>query len=244
MTKVLHHVGTYNVEFGHPPKRHAEMILTRFENQMLNVLALVEVQDYVKDLQKLIKPLGHKLIVIHGTRGSDHVALLVRKGAAVGKHWTFRAGLPYFRTGGGLMAPTQPLAVVVDGILYVVVHAPVEAWVATPHGRKFAGPILRRGAYRYFINRLAKLARLHPTKPICMLGDWNCPPDVNGRYSPNGLRTTIGGKFLRPEKSTGHGEIDFAIIRKLVGQGCHIVPNKSTLPHSDHKLVVGVVKTT
>lgn len=243
MIKVAHRIGTYNVEFGHPPKTHAKMILTRFERQSLDVLALVEVQDYVEELKKLVEPEGHRLVVIHNKRGSDHVAFLIRKGCSITKHWTFRAGLPYFRQGGGLMAPTQPLAVEVDGVLYVVIHAPVQAWVATPKGRKFSGPMRRRGAYAYFINRLAKLARRHSNRPLCILGDWNCTPDTHGKYSPNDLRLRVHGHFLHPKKSTGHGEIDFAIIRDLKGSGCHVIPDSINLPHSDHKLVVATVRS-
>lgn len=230
-------VGTYNVEFGHPKQEHAEMIVERFQREKLDVLALVEVQDYVADIKKIIKTLGFELISIHNRRGSQNIGILVRNQSEIERYWTFIAGKPYFRKGGGKMAPTMPLAAEIDGVLYVAVHAPVEAWVATKDGRKFAGPARRRAAYIFFVNRLALLAARHRHTPVVMLGDWNAPPIPLGRFSPNWLRRKIKGHFARPHASTGHGEIDFAIVRGAKTKAVMVLPNPHDLPGSDHKLV-------
>lgn len=242
MSTTKHRVGWYNVEFGHPVNPHAQMILDRFESEQLDVLALIEVQDYVARLQQLIKPAGHRLLTIHNRRGSQNIAILVRKGRKVGNYWTFIAGKPYFRTGGGKMAPTMPLAAHVDGCLYVAVHAPVEAWVARPGGRKFVGPALRRAAYAFFVTRLALLFSRHPNTPIVMMGDWNATPFTVGKWSPGWLRDRVRGVFIRPGANTGHGEIDFAIGRKVAQRGCQIKHDHVGMPHSDHRLVVASIE--
>lgn len=241
-TTTRHRVGLFNVEFGHPVKAHAAMILERFERERLDVLALEEVQDYTAELARIAAPAGHRVLVIHGRRGCDHVALLVRAGAAVGKVWTFTAGRPYYRVGGGLMAPTQPLAAVVDGITYVVVHAPVHAWVAHNGRHTWTGPARRRGAYAFYMTRLARLFDRHHGAPVAVLGDWNATPaTTSGTYSPGWLCRRTGARYARPEANTGHGEIDFGIVRGVVPTGFRVRPDVAGLPRSDHKLVVGTL---
>jgi hypothetical protein len=208
-----------------------------FERGRLDVLCLTEARDYIGALRGLAKQNGDTLLSINnGKRGSNQCAMLVRKGAHIGKVWSIRAGTGWRRAGGGWMAPMQPLCAIIDGEVYVAGHAPVSAWQATPRGRKFIGPLARRVAYRGFVKRLAKVAKRHKGHPVKLWCDWNATPDTTGRYSPNWLRQEIGGRFARPHTSTGHGEIDFCIV---VGDQASDVSALDAKP-GDHKMVMAV----
>lgn len=235
---------TYNVEFGHAPSPHARMIMDRFEHEQIDILAMQEVNDYLPALKKICKP--HQLIYSRKGRGANHVAFLIRDGIKtgdgikIGKHWSFRAGVWYKSTDGHPMAPARPLAVRAAGATFLTLHAPVHAWVAGPHGHTFTGPRLRRIAYQTFIARLRLFVWRNRKTPIVMLGDWNAtpPPNTMGAWSPAYLASSIGGRFVRPFASTGHGEIDYAITRGMDSLGCHVRVAPPNLPRSDHSLVV------
>lgn len=235
-------VGWYNVQDGHPAAAHAQMILRRFEDEHLDALALSEMHDYNHHVVKLAKEAGHRLVYKTTAKhpAGDNVAILVRKGVKVGRHWSFKAGTPYHAPGGGLRRAQHMLVCEVDDIPVCTVHAPVHAWTTTKRGRIWGGPLLRRIAYRRFVKRLRSFARRHPG-PLILPGDWNANPTTDGAYSPDWLRREIGGQFARPHQSTGHGEIDFAIVRGLHVTDCRVLPNPKGLPHSDHRLVVATL---
>lgn len=207
-------VGALNAQYGHARARHAAKIIRIFNDEQLDVLLITESRDYNKHLAEMARRRGFKLCVRHTQRGSDQCTALVRDPKKLLSFFTFQAGRGWFREGGGSMAPMQPIAVRYDGAWWVGVHAPVRAWVATHSGRKFIGPLLRRVAYRGFMVRLRAFARRR-SGPLMFIGDWNATPDNRGIYSPNWLRSQIDGQYVRPNESTGHGEIDFGIKRKM-----------------------------
>lgn len=231
----LLHVGTYNVEYGHAPAAHARMILEQFDRCTLDVLAMQEVQDYVTQLRIQTEKTGHQLIV--SKRG--HVAFLIRKSIPIGKHWDFRAATWYRSTDGHPMAPCRPLAVQIAGTLFLNVHAPVHAWIATPHGHTFTGPTLRRIAYQTFVLRILLFLTRHKGKPTCILGDWNAtpPPNTTGVYAPERIRAAYNGRYARPWTSTGHGEIDYGIVHGRTTSIVRVRPDIPNAPKSDHRLV-------
>lgn len=233
MTRIVHKVGMYNVEFGHPVDAHVAMILKRFDAEKLKVLGIGEAQDYTRALRKAIKAAGHTLITSDENRQRN--ALLVRAGAKIGRTGWFQTPGHWFNPEGHKMEPTETVWAVVDGVRHVYVHAPVHAWVTGPHGRTFTGPELRLEAYINFIRGHAQFAHRHPKKPLNIMGDWNASPDTKGKFSPNDLRERINGEFARPGESTGHGEIDFAIVRGLRPARVTALPNLKE--HADHRLV-------
>lgn len=239
-----HRIGTYNVEFGHPANQHAQMIVKRFFDYDLDVLAIQEAQDYLDALAFLATTRGFRLVAIRRSRnGANHVAFLVNKRCRVGYHWSFLAAtVHYFSSRGLNMAPQRPLAVYVDGLIYVNIHAPVEAWTTHHNGRRLDGPARRVLAYRQFIARAILLFRRHAKTPVTMLGDWNCTPDAQGSASPFALKSAVGGRYIRPHGSTGHGEIDFGICTNLAVESCKVEPDPSG-EQSDHRLVVATVTT-
>jgi hypothetical protein len=129
----------------------------------------------------------------------------------------------------------QPIAVRYNGAWFVGIHAPVQAWVATKGGRRWIGSLTRRIAYRGFMIRLASFAGRRKG-PLLFIGDWNATPDTSGRYSPNWLRNKIKGEFVRPNVSTGHGEIDFGIKRKMRLRGKLNAYFPKNFP-GDHKFI-------
>ena len=207
-------VGALNAQYGHAPARHAAKIIRVFNAEKLDVLLITESRDYNKHLAEMARRRGYKLCVRRVRQGSDQCTALVRHPEKLESFFTYKAGRGWFRAGGGTMAPMQPIAVHYDGAWFVGVHAPVQAWVATRVGRRWIGPLLRRIAYRGFMRRLRAFARKR-NAPLLFIGDWNATPDNRGRYSPNWLRHQINGEFARPNESTGHGEIDFAIKKKM-----------------------------
>lgn len=222
-------VGTYNVEHGHPVQNHVTMILRDANKYDLSVLGLGETQDYAPALRRAAPADDYRLI------GSDN-ALLVKRGLPVGARGSFRPAGSWFTTRGRVHRQTPVTWARVKGITYAAIHAPVHAWVATRYGRKFIGPARRRAAYRFFVQRVIRFARWHNHRPLVIMGDWNANPDTRGLYSPNYLRRKIGGHYLRPHTSTGHGEIDFAIARGIRGANVHVRPNLR-VAQSDHRLV-------
>lgn len=233
-------LGALNAQYGHAPKAHAEKILRIFENEKLDVLLITESRDYNNELAELARVQGHKFCVRRVRKGSDQCTAIVRHPEKLGSFFTFKAGGGWFRAGGGKMAPMQPIAVKYDGAWFVGVHAPVQAWVATRVGRKFIGPVLRRTAYRGFMRRLRAFARKR-VGPLVFIGDWNATPDNRGVYSPNWLRAQINGEFARPNESTGHGEIDFAIKRKMHLKSQVNAYFPKNFP-GDHKFIVFTVQ--
>jgi len=237
--------GAYNVQRGHPTTQHANMILRRFEDLRLDVLALTEVADYVHALDRMARAAGHSLIYITGPENVINQALLVRHGLEVGRYHSVPMPATYFSTDGQLRRSEDPLVVHVgkpgeEKMVFVVVHAPVGAWTPGKGGRHFLGPVRRRIAFHRYVKRLRLIASRHRNSLLCFLGDWNTTPEALGFNSAARLAKRIGGRIIHPGVSTGHGEIDFAVIRNLHGS-IHTVPNDPALPHSDHLLVVGIL---
>lgn len=230
-------VGIYNVEYGHPVAPHVKMILTRFHDEGLEVLSLAESQDYTTALRTEARKFGHRLVTAADPRGN---ALLVHAGATLGKTGSFSTPGIWFNPQGHEMRTPDSVWAVVNGVRYVAVHAPVDAWVATAHGRTFTGPDRRLAAYENFIEVHERFARRHPGKPLSIQGDWNCSPSTVGKYSPDDLRHRIGGAFVRPRENTGHGEIDFAVVRGLAGAHCQV--ERDLRIHSDHHLVTAEMR--
>lgn len=235
--------GTYNVEHGHPVEPHVDMILSRFNGQHLDSLALTEVADYTAALDAAAKDSGYDLVWIDKALAVKNQALLVRHPHTVRHAWSATVKADYYAPGGAVRHSAAPLCVLADDGLTVVVHAPVTAWT-TGHwvGRRFVGPLRRRLAYRKYMLRLVKIAKKHPGIPIRFQGDWNATPDTTGRWSPAWLAKKVGGTIVRPHANTGHGEIDFLIVVNCVGTDCHVVHNVPGRPHSDHLLVVATIK--
>lgn len=228
--------GIYNVQHGHPVPAHVSMILSRFDGLGIDVLALTEVADYVDALQARAARHGHTVLFKDGTTADRSQAFLVRKGVHIGRCWSIPIAATYYATNGDLRHSQPPYAATLNGIVFVVGHAPVGAWTTSKRGRRFVGPIRRRLAYRAYMLRLARVFRRahHPVIAWC---DWNCTPAARGRWSPNWLRTKVGGTFVRPGHSTGHGEIDYAIAGGIIAAACVTRGNPAGLPHSDHFLV-------
>lgn len=209
--------GTLNAEYGHAPEKHARKIVREFDRIPLEVLCLNESRDYNRVLTRMARRRGYRLVVRRTQQGSDQCTALVRDPEKLGAAWTFEAGPGWARAGGGRMAPMQPLAFWYDGVLYVSLHAPVAAWEpgAVRGIRKWRGGIQRRLAYRAFMRRLVLFAERHPDVPIVMWGDWNATPQTRGPWSPRWLARKIGGRIVSAGVDTGHGEIDFAIVRGI-----------------------------
>lgn len=237
---VRHRVGTYNVQHGHPVTAQANMILTRFEAERLDVLAVLEAGDYVHTLARLAAAAGHTLLYVPGAENVISQAILVREGCEIGRVHSVDTPATYYAPDGSLRRSSCPLVAHIDGVVYVAVHAPVQAWVAGPRGRRFTGPIRRRIAYRRYINRLLLIFKRHAHAAVCMLGDWNSTAAARGPFSPYSLAKRAGARLIFTKASTGHGPIDGAVAR-----GCHmelhVVPNDPDLPKSDHLLVAGTL---
>lgn len=252
-----HRVGTFNAEFGHKPVADwAKMIMARFEAQHLDVLAVEECQDYYLALEKLAKAAGHSL---YGT-GKDHNAhgsrnaILVRKGLASKQAPTVPGDVTTWTTPTGHpQSMPRPVVVDVEGVLYACIHGPVTAWIPKKGtNRVLEGPAHRVQAYKDFTTNLLAWMKAHPE--VCVLGDWNASPATVGTYSPNWVRSGAGATFLRPNKSTGHGEIDFGIVKGatkvspavVVPHSAFLVPTataKAPNPsHSDHMEVFADVE--
>ena len=241
--KSYHRVGMYNVEYGHPVNEHARMIMKRFEDKQLDVLGLTEVADYVHALQKLAEDAGHRLLYVDGPENVKSQAILVRSGVKIGKVHSVPMAATYFATNGDVRRSCCPLVADLDDNIYAAVHAPVGAWTAGRGGRHFLGPIRRRIAFIRYVNRLVRIFKNHPGKPVRLLGDWNVTPDASGPNSAQSLCKRTGAHIIRPHASTGHGEIDFEVARDTSGE-LHVQPNEPKLPRSDHFLVTGVNHTT
>lgn len=231
-------VGTWNVEHGHPVKEHATTILRRQVEERVRVLALTELGDYAAALDGADP--RRVLLWVPGPENVKSQGLLVPVGAQVGQVRSIPTPATYRAPDGSLRRSACPLLAEVDGVLYVVVHAPVGAWTTGRWpGRRFVGPIRRRLAYRAYVRRLLRVFRAHPHTPLVVIGDWNATPDTRGRWSPEWLRRKAGAAYLRPHASTGHGEIDFALVRGVRGT----LTVRHTHPEpSDHLLVAGPIR--
>lgn len=237
-TRTQYRIGQYNAEYGHPKAAHATMILWRFQHLDLDALCVEEAGDYVAELVKQA-PSHITVVHRHPRRGADQQIILVRKDRhKIGGVYSFRAGLPYGTIRGGTMFAESPLMVHLDHrIVLLARHAAVEAWVAGRGGRHWIGAIGRRLAYAASQRRLLKVFNNHKGQSVLVMGDWNATPNTKGRYSPNWLRRKVDGVFVRPHRSTGHGEIDFGIGTNLKVLCCAVDPNPKGMPHSDHDLV-------
>jgi hypothetical protein len=244
-------VGTFNAEFGHKPVADwAKMVLARFEAQHLDVLAVEEAQDYTHEITKLATAAGHQVFG-HGTESRN--LLIVRKGLAAVKHASVQGQQDsWFTPTGHKQTMPVPVVVNVEGVLYVAIHGPVTAWVPNSKvkgGRSLTGPANRVEAYKDFARNLVAFIKAHPQ--VCVLGDWNAAPGNVGEFSPAWIVAQTGSKFLRPGKSTGHGEIDFGIVRGASRISPAVVVPHSAFPvptatakaphpgHSDHMEVFG-----
>jgi hypothetical protein len=218
MTHVVRHVsGPFNMERGHPPAAHAKRTVEIFCEEGFDVLCLSECHDYLPHLIKEAQDAGVVLLYKDEKRGDDQNTILVKPEREVGDVWSFEAGSGWFTKSGAKHVPMQPLAAVIDGVLYISGHAPVTAWVVSgKFGRRFVGPVLRRLAYQGFVRRLRRVYRHHTHRPVVAWCDWNATPDTRGLWSPNWLRRKVAGRFIRPAVSTGHGEIDFAVATRVV----------------------------
>ncbi len=244
---VQHRVSTMNVEFGHRPvDKWAAMILDRFETLKIDVFAIEEGQDYFAALKPLAEAKGHTLLG-HGTNSRN--ALLVRKGHKVGPVGTVPGKVTtWFTPSGHTQSMAQPVVATVDGVTYVVIHAPVDAWVVGKGGRTLTGPANRVQAYKDFTYNLVKFLGT-VSGPVVVLGDWNATPDTKGTYSPLWVETQTKSAFARPNQTTGHGEIDFGIVRgaSKIGKATVIPQTQFLVPgetggsesgeHSDHMQV-------
>jgi lysozyme len=219
-----HRVGEYNAEFGHRPVRDwAAQIVSRLELQKLDVLAIEEAQDYFGALKTLAEARGHTLIG-HGANSRN--ALLVRKGLQAKYVGTIPGDVTtWFNPHGHKMSMAEPVVASVDGVTYVVIHAPVDAWEAKPGGRTLTGPALRVQAYKDFTTNLVAFLEDTPG-PVTVLGDWNASPTTAGKFSPAWVASQTHASFFRPEATTGHGEIDFGIVR-----GASKVSKPVVVPH-------------
>lgn len=230
-------VGGYNVEIGHDHEAWAHMIIRRFREEDLEVLALNEISEYAHALESLL-PDSMRLLWIKTPINSRNAALLVRKNLSVGRVRSIDMPATYYAPDGSLRRSSNPLVAVVDDVMYVVVHLPVGAWMLRRSGWHWVGPLRRRIAYRRYILRLLSLIRAHPRQKIVIIGDWNATPETVGRWSPNWLRREAGAHFIRPHENTGHGEIDFAIVRHVEG---HLSVRHHRPEPSDHFMIAGRV---
>jgi GH25 family lysozyme M1 (1,4-beta-N-acetylmuramidase) len=222
-----HRVGSYNAEFGHRPvKAWAEQIIARLETQKLDVLAVDEAQDYFDVLKTLAEAKGHTVV---GSGKGSRNALVVRKGLSVSNVRTVPGDVTtWFNPHGHPMSMPRPVVADIDGVTYVVIHAPVDAWEAHPHGgRTLTGPELRVQAYKDFTTNLVAFFAATPG-PVTVLGDWNASPVTVGKFSPSWVADQVDARFFRPFASTGHGEIDFGITR-----GASTITKPVVVPHAD-----------
>lgn len=229
-------VGTYNVEYGQPVSPHVAMILADAARYRLDVLALQEVQTYQRDLRAEAPSHGYRFYGVDYGGSRDGFLVAARDHVTAFGH--FDTG-GWWWQGSHRARNTTIVWVIVNGVEYATLHAPVHAWTPCPicaGGRAFDGTPLVRNAYRLFVDDMVAFA-WHRHTPLVLLGDWNSSPGARGTSSPDALRARIHGHFITPGRSTGHGEIDFAIAtRALASPGAHIQPNLP-VAHSDHYLV-------
>lgn len=242
---IIRRSGFHNLEHSHNPHAHVVRTLIRMQTHRLRVLGISEGRDYLDKFIELAPRYGFKVVsdVDPKHRGSDQCYAIVAEDAKVEKFWTFTAGTGWKRKGGGNMAPMQPLALVVDDILYIIGHAPVAAWVPVSKvkglrgkGRVFRGAPARLIAYRGFVKKLRSI--MNQYEHAVVWADWNCLPTTRGIYSPNWLRRKTGSVFVRPFRGTGHGEIDFAIVKGAGGSVRASVQNGNP---SDHDMVYAAI---
>lgn len=229
-------VSTFNVEYGHKPvDAWAKMILDHFETNKIEVMAIDESEDYFQALKKIAEAKGHRLL---GNSPTSRIAILVRRGLTVTSTTTVPGNVTTWKMpNGGTGSMAHPVVAKINGVNYVAIHAPVQAWVPNGHGgHHLAGPPERVQAYKDFTANLVRFVNAL-SGPVVVLGDWNCPPGPLGAYSPDSVRAQIGAIFARPFKNTGHGEIDFGIVRGAHVSGVTVVPQPAVGDHSDHMQV-------
>jgi len=245
-------ISTFNAEFGHrPTAKWAAMIVERLETKGVDVLAIEEAQDYVPDLMRLAKEHGHTLVG-HGRNSRN--ALLVRSGLKVEPLGTVPGDVATWMTPDGRpQSMAEPVVAKVGRITYVVIHAPVHAWVVAKGGRSLSGPDRRVQAYKDFTTNLVSFIQDTPGR-VVVLGDWNATPDTVGQFSPQWVAAKTGSVFVRPNASSGHGEIDFGIVKPAVKvASVEVVPRDEFLvkhetggseggTHSDHLQVIASVR--
>lgn len=235
--------GFHNLLYGRDQDRVAANVIRDFDALGLEVMGLTEANDYINEVAALAKAKGYVLLVgrVKG-KWSNHNALLVRDPKAVSDHWGFVATKPY-PMGGRMFPSSVSLAAIVHGIVWVVGHAPVHAWVATPRGRRFIGKLARRVSYRFHIRRTALVFKRHPNHLVVAMEDWNGSPNSTGPDSPRGLARAVGGVILSTGLNTGHGEIDFAVARQAKrGRRWSLrKPKRGAKAGSDHYLIHGAI---
>lgn len=212
-------VGIWNVERGHDPDEHATMIMAAFECYAVDVLMLQEARDYAGALARALRKgtrsqRGHQLVVIDEERGQNQQITLVRGGLEVGQRWSFPAGTGWFTKDAEWHVPQYPLAVVVEGITCVNVHAPVS--VDWTRGRP-RGPWRRVRAYKGHSRRLVKLFARQAAlgRPVLVGGDQNATPEDRGYATPAWIAAKAGAVLCPPNRGTGHGPVDYAIVAGL-----------------------------
>lgn len=235
----VHRVGTWNVQYGHPVAAHVQIILDEFETNHLDVLLLQEDRDYVHALDIAARKAGHTLVWFSAAekgQGADQQAILVRGERDLGQTWTFEAGTGYYKKGGGEMPPMQPVCALVDEIAYGSVHAPVS--VNWPDDKP-VGPVRRVTAYIGFSRRLLRLFNRQTRKgrALCIGGDWNATRKDHGLATPNWLAKLAGALIVALPGGTGHGPIDFPIVKGCRASNVKVHPARV----SDHRLVTWTV---
>lgn len=236
------HVGTYNVEYGHPVAPHVKMILEDARRYNLDVLALQEIQDYQHALRQQAPAAGYRFYGL--AHGGSRDGFLVATRDRVSAWGHFETGGWWWQSPGHRVTTATTIWIIVNGVEYDTVHAPVHAW--TPcgpcaGGRAFAGPAPRRDAYSVFVHDEIRHA-WHRHTPLVLLGDWNSSPGARGPASPNHLRLMIHGRFIATGHSTGHGEIDFAIATHGIAPTSAYTRPNLRVAHSDHLLVTAELR--
>lgn len=240
MTGKLRRSATWNVQRGHDPAAQAAGIVAWFLARNLDTLGLQEVDEYAVELRRAARRAGLRFIWSKG----QQQGLLVRDPAKV-EAWRY---LPlhrtYYTVRGGVQRPLQPLAVRYDGAWVVTVHAPVSVeWEAWGNMR---GPELRVLAYREHSRRLVTFlghtARHWPGYPVLILGDHNTEPDTRGEYAPAWVARKGGALVVPPPGNTGHGPIDYALVRGVVPVTEYMHRRAHIFAVSDHHPVTFVTR--
>jgi hypothetical protein len=235
--------GTWNLQHGHPVASHVAMVLNAFDAHQLDVLMMQESTDYAAALATASGKLGYKLVMFTDKPGQDQQVTLVRHPEKIQAAWSFPGNKDmWFTKSGGVHAPSYPVAVNLDGTVFLNQHSPVSVnWrKSAPHVPY--GPPRRVLAYLQHSRRRALVFKSHPGQPVVDAGDNNATPFDRGYGSPDWIARKTGAHIVAPTQGTGHGIIDFAVVRDAVLRNVKV--HLLLTPEApDHFLVTWVTDT-
>lgn len=238
-------VGTFNIQRDHAVKPHTDMVIKTFLDNNLDVLMIQEAGDYYTAIKRAAARQGIQCICYDNRVAAREQITLVKAGLPITRPRAIQAADRwYWRQWNHWSFNPYITVVAIRDTWFVNLHSPVG--VDWPNGHPTGWDDLVR-AYLQHTDTLVRFAKTHPHRALVFAGDHNARPFEYGPGTPRDLEHRIKGTLIDPKKSTGHGPIDFPIIRN--GDKTNIAVSKVRVhgpskPRSDHRLVTWYVTTT